>query len=58
MYTPIDANDMDYKGTVNNLPHPVLVLKENQLEKNNYQIEVTNFIGCTVKQISGVAYKC
>lgn len=33
MYTPIDANDMDYKGTVNNLPHPVLVLKENQLEK-------------------------
>lgn len=55
MYTQIDVNDRDYNGTVNTLPHPVLVLKKNQLEKNSYQIEVANFIGCTVKQISGVA---
>lgn len=53
MYTPIDVNIEDYKGTVTTLPHPVLVLKKNLIENNSYQIEVANFIGCTVKQIPG-----
>lgn len=52
VYTPIDCNGEDYKGTINTIPHPVLVVKKSHLENYNYQIEVTNFFGCTVKQIS------
>nr|XP_034321578.1 uncharacterized protein LOC105323062 [Crassostrea gigas] len=52
VYTPIDCNEEDYKGTINTIPHPVLVVKKSHLEIYNYQIEVTNFFGCTVKQIS------
>lgn len=51
IYKPIDVNDKDYKGTINTLPHPMLVLKESKHENNNYQIEIANFIGCTVKEI-------
>lgn len=54
VYTPIDCNEEDYKGTINTIPHPVLVVKKSHLENYNYQIEVTNFFGCTVKQISGM----
>lgn len=54
VYTPIDVNEEDYKGTLNTLPHPVLVVEKNKLQNYNYQIEVANFIGCTVKQISGM----
>lgn len=54
MFTPVDVNKEEYKGTLNTLPHPMLVVKKYQLENNTYQIEVTNFIGCTVKQISGI----
>lgn len=54
VYTPIDCNEEDYKGTLNTIPHPVLVVKKSHLENYNYQIEVTNFVGCTVKQISGL----
>lgn len=54
VYTPIDCNEEDYKGTLNIIPHPVLVVKKSHLENYNYQIEVTNFFGCTVKQISGL----
>lgn len=53
IYTPIEVNEEDYKDTVNTLPHPVLVVKKNQLDNNSYQIEVENFIGRTVKQILG-----
>lgn len=55
MFTPIDVTKEEYKGTLNTLPHPVLVVKKNQLENNTYRIAVFNFIGCTVKQISGMA---
>uniref|UniRef100_K1QM70 Uncharacterized protein n=1 Tax=Magallana gigas TaxID=29159 RepID=K1QM70_MAGGI len=54
VYTPIDCNEEDYKGTLNTIPHPVLVVKKSHHENYNYQIEVTNFFGCTVKQISGL----
>lgn len=52
MFTPIDVNSEDYKGTLNTLPHPVLVVKNsNQFEINSYQIEVANFVGSTIKNI-------
>lgn len=54
MYKPVDVNEKDYKGTLNTLPHPVLVLEKNKLQNYHYQIEVANFIGCSVKQISGI----
>lgn len=54
VYKPIDCNGEDYKGTIVTIPHPVLVGKKSHLENYNYQIEVTNFFGCTVKQISGL----
>lgn len=55
VYKPVDVNEEDYNGTVNTLPHPVLFLTNYQHENNFYQIEVANFIGCTVKEISGSA---
>lgn len=54
MYKPVDVNEKDYKGTLNTLPHPVLVLEKNKLQNYHYQVEVVNFIGCSVKQISGI----
>lgn len=54
VYTPIDCNEEDFKGTINTFPHPVLVVKKSRLENYNYQIEVTNIFGCTAKQISGL----
>lgn len=53
-FTPIDINAEEFKGTTVTLPHPVLFLRQqNQLEKNSFRIEVTNFIGTTLKYISG-----
>lgn len=53
-YTPIDINTEEYEGTTVSFPHPVLVVRQkNQLEKNCFKIEVTNFIGKTVHEISG-----
>lgn len=52
-FSPIDASDENYIGTSNSLPNPVLVVKHNiQLENNIYQIEITNYVGSTVKQVS------
>lgn len=53
-FNPIDANAEEYRGTMNYLPHPELVVKHrNLLENNCFQIEVSNFIGSTVEKISG-----
>lgn len=53
-YTPIDINTEEYEGTTVSFPHPVLVVRHrDQLEKNCFKIEVTNFIGKTVHEISG-----
>lgn len=53
-FTPLDVNAEEYHGTTNSLPHPKLVVtKKDQLEKNLYQVKVTNFVGSTVKNIQG-----
>lgn len=54
IFTPININAEEYKGTTVLFPHPVLVVRQGgQLEKNCYQIEVANFIGKTVLEITG-----
>lgn len=54
-YTPIDINTEEYEGTTVSFPHPVLVVRQkDQLEKKCFKIEVTNFIGKTVHEISGL----
>lgn len=51
--SPIDVSDENYKGTINSLPNPVLVVKNHTLLRNNiYQIEITNYVGSTVEQVS------
>lgn len=53
-FTILDVNAKDYQGSTNSLPHPKLVVKQrDQLEKNVYQIKITNFVGSTDKEISG-----
>lgn len=53
-FKPIDANAEEFRGTPNYLPHPKLVVKDRTLLENNcFQIEVSNFIGSTVENISG-----
>lgn len=53
-FKPIDINAKEYKGTTVSFPHPVLVLSQrDQLENYCFQIEVTNFIGKTMLEISG-----
>lgn len=53
-FTPLDVNAEEYQGTTNSLPHPKLVVKKkDQLERNLYQVKVTNFVGSTVKNIQG-----
>lgn len=53
-FTPIDIYSEDYTGSTVSFPHPVLVVKQRgQLEEKSFHIEVTNFIGKTVQEISG-----
>lgn len=53
-FTPIDIYTEEYKGSTVSFPHPVLVVRQGvQLEEKCFQIEVTNFIGKTVQEISG-----
>lgn len=53
-FTPLDVYAEEYHGSTNSLPHPMLVVTgKDQLEKNIYQIRVTNFVGSTVEEISG-----
>lgn len=54
IFTPIDINAEEYKGTTVSLPCPVLVMKQaDLLEKQSFQLDVTNFIGKTMHEISG-----
>lgn len=47
-FTPIDVNTEEYKGTLNSLPHSVLVVNSKKhLEDNCFQVEVSNFVGST-----------
>lgn len=58
-FKPIDINAREYKGSTVSFPHPVLVLsRRDQLEKYCFQIEVTNFIGKTMHEISGKEHQC
>lgn len=58
-FTPIDINAKEYKGTTVSFPHPVLVVRQaDLLEKKCFRIEVTNFIGKTMHEISGKKQQC
>lgn len=53
-FTPIDVTGEVYKGTSNSLPCPVLVVKRKELSENKcFQIEVQNFVGKSITEISG-----
>lgn len=57
-FTPIDMNAEEFEGTTDSFPRPVLVVRQrNQLEKYCFQIEVTNFIGTTLQEISSKKVK-
>lgn len=57
-FRPIDLNTKEYEGTTISFPHPVLVVRQKyQLEKKCFRIEVKNFIGKTVHEISGKMLK-
>lgn len=51
-FNQLDTNAVQYKGTSSSLPHPVLVIKHEDIqEKYCFQIEVGNFIGSRKKII-------
>lgn len=53
-FNQLDTNAVKFKGTSSSLPHPVLVIKhEDMQEKYCFQIEVGNFIGSRKKIIPG-----
>lgn len=56
-FTLIDINTEQFKGTTVSLPHPVLVVRQkDQLENTWFRIDVTNFIGKTMHDISSKKY--
>lgn len=57
MFTNLDENAEEYKGTSHSVPHPVLVVRQKEQLKNNiYQIEVQNFIGGRRRKIPSMKY--
>lgn len=57
MFTTLDENAEEYRGTSHSFPHPVLVVRLKELLKNNiYQIEVQNIVGGRRKKIPSM--KC
>lgn len=59
IFTPIDMNTEEYKGTTKHLPSPVLVVNQgNQLEKDAFKIEVKSFVGSTIEIFSGKKHVC
>lgn len=57
MFTTLDENAEEYRGTSHVPPHPVLVVKQKEQLKNNiYQIEVQNFVGGRRKKIPSMKY--
>lgn len=59
-FKPVDVNADEFRGTLNTLPHPVLVIKQKkQLEIYRFNIEVDNFVGSCRKGIAGkIPIKC
>lgn len=56
-FTPIDINAKEYKGTTVSFPNSLLVVRQSdKQEKTCYTIEVTNFIGKAVQDISSKKY--
>lgn len=56
-FTLIDINNEQFKGTTVSLPHPVLVVRQKgQIENTWFRIDVTNFIGKTMQDISSKKY--
>lgn len=52
-FTPVKNNAEELKGTSNSLPYPVLVIKQRELlENKRFLLEVHNFVGNSVKEIS------
>lgn len=59
LFSPIDVNAEEYKGTSNSLPCPLLVVKKNELlESQQFCIEVHNFVGSQIQVISGKITFC
>lgn len=59
IFTPIDINAEEYKGTTEYLPHPVLVVNQgNQLENYTFKIKVNSFVGSTIEVFSGKKHVC
>lgn len=59
IFTPIDINAEEYKGTTVSFPQAVLVVRQaDLLAKKCFRIEVTNFIGKTMHDISGKKQQC
>lgn len=57
MFTTLDENAEEYRGTSHSVPHPVLVVRlKKHLKNNMYQIEVQNFVGSRRKKIPGMIY--
>lgn len=53
-FIPIDEHVEEFKGTSNNLPEPVLVIRPKyDLENYCFQIEVRNFIGSCKQIVTG-----
>lgn len=53
-YEILDVNADEYKGSLNSLPHPVLVIKQTErLKTHCFKIDVHNFIGTCSRIISG-----
>lgn len=49
-FIPVDIDTCDFQRTTNAFPHPMLVVKGEQMENYTYQLEVENFIGRTIKK--------
>lgn len=59
VFTTLDENAEEYRGTSHTLPQPVLVVRQKEQLKNNiYQIEVQNFIGGRKKKIPSMKNAC
>lgn len=57
MFTTLNENAEDYRGTSHAVPNPVLVVRlKEHLKNNTYQIEVQNFVGGRRKKIPSMKY--
>lgn len=53
-FEPINVNAVEYKGSTNTFPHPVLVIKHlEKMENCSFKLEVKNLIGEVKTRNSG-----